>query len=128
MRKELAEVVRFWGWMGESKRNTQGGGGIVVAGVCDVFSEGEGGGIVGVVRVSARIRASGPCLACATPKQGARVCSKGGGGPWGGNLWAGTNAKEMEGGVFACCVSVFPSSLFLLFPPPLTLQAQNGRE
>jgi hypothetical protein len=74
--------------MGESKRNTQGGGGIVVAGVCDVFSEGEGGGIVGVVRVSARIRASGPCLACATPKQGARVCSKGGGGPWGGNLWS----------------------------------------
>ena len=35
-------------------------------------------------------------------------------------MWAGTKEKEREGGVFACYVSVFPSSLFLLSSPPFT--------
>ena len=39
----------------------------------NVLSEWGGGVLVGVFP-----HGTGPCLACATPKQGARVCSKGG--------------------------------------------------
>ena len=98
--------------MGERERNTQGGGGIVVAGVCDVFSEGGGGGIVGVFP-----HGSGPCLACATRKQGARVCSKGGGGF--GGVICGQEQMRKRGKVVSLHV-VCPSFLhlsFFCFPP-----------
>ena len=75
MRKELAEVVQFLGLDGGEGDEHTGGGSTLGAGWWDVFREGGVGGSWDVFP-----HRTGPCKACATPKQGPRVCSKGGGG------------------------------------------------